>query len=59
MKDSNGMKIKSYFAKSVDEAIAKAYQAVDKIHFEGAQFRTDIGAKGLAKLLPAGESPRG
>ena len=24
MKDSNGMKIKSYFAKSVDDAIAKA-----------------------------------
>jgi len=46
-------------APSLEQAIAKAYQAVDKIQFEGAHFRTDIGAKGLAKLLPAGEAPRG
>jgi len=31
-------------------ALDKAYQAVDCIHFEGAQFRRDIGRKGLARL---------
>ncbi|MCX6179624.1 MAG: phosphoribosylamine--glycine ligase, partial [Chlorobiales bacterium] len=29
------------------ESIDKAYAAVDKIGFEGAYYRTDIGAKGL------------
>jgi phosphoribosylamine--glycine ligase len=29
------------------EARKRAYEAVAKIHFEGAQFRRDIGAKGL------------
>lgn len=29
-------------------AIAVAYRGVEAIHFEGAHFRTDIGAKGLA-----------
>lgn len=29
----------------IKEAIAKAYVAVEKIHFEGAYFRKDIGAK--------------
>jgi len=33
-------------APSLEQAIGKAYHAVDKIHFEGAHFRTDIGAKG-------------
>jgi phosphoribosylamine--glycine ligase len=33
-------------APSLEQAIAKAYHAVDKIHFEGAHFRADIGAKG-------------
>jgi len=28
-------------------AQARAYEAVAKIHFEGATFRRDIGAKGL------------
>jgi phosphoribosylamine---glycine ligase len=32
---------------SLPQALQKAYAAVDKIHFEGAQYRTDIGAKGL------------
>lgn len=31
-------------------ALDKAYQAVDCIHFEGAQYRRDIGQKGLARL---------
>lgn len=30
------------------EALARAYAAVDKIHFEGAQFRRDIAAKALS-----------
>ncbi|MCY1713186.1 phosphoribosylamine--glycine ligase [Caproiciproducens galactitolivorans] len=29
--------------KSLEEALGKAYAAVDKIHFEGAHFRHDIG----------------
>ncbi len=44
---------------SLDLAIAKAYQAVDKIHFPGAHYRTDIGAKGLAKLSKTGGALRG
>ncbi|GAB4240956.1 MAG: phosphoribosylamine--glycine ligase [Acidobacteriota bacterium] len=31
-------------------AIRRAYAGVEKIHFEGAHFRRDIGAKGLRKL---------
>jgi phosphoribosylamine--glycine ligase len=31
------------------DAIANAYVAVDKIHFEGAQWRRDIGRKGLTR----------
>ena len=33
--------------KDLKSAQAAAYAAVEKIHFEGAQFRRDIGAKGL------------
>jgi phosphoribosylamine--glycine ligase len=31
-------------------ALDRAYQAVDRIHFEGAQYRRDIGRKGLLRL---------
>lgn len=31
--------------KNLSAALAKAYEAADKIHFEGAHFRTDIGKK--------------
>ena len=34
-------------AKSLPEAIEKAYQAVEKVHFENAYFRRDIGARAL------------
>jgi phosphoribosylamine---glycine ligase len=44
---------------SLAEAIRKAYTAVEKIHFEGAHFRTDIGAKGIGKLRAAAEATRG
>jgi phosphoribosylamine--glycine ligase len=44
---------------SLEEAIRKAYAAVEKIHFEGAHYRTDIGAKGIGKLRVAAESTRG
>lgn len=33
---------------TLKEAIERAYEAVDRIHFEGKQFRRDIGAKALA-----------
>jgi len=35
---------------TVAEAIAKAYQAVDKISWEGAYCRRDIGRKALTRL---------
>jgi phosphoribosylamine--glycine ligase len=34
----------------IPEAISAAYQAVSKIKFEGAQFRTDIGKRALGRL---------
>src|ERR1700686_2724958 len=33
----------------LEQAVCKAYDAVDKIHFAGAHYRTDIGAKGVTK----------
>lgn len=38
---------------SLEEALGKAYHAVEKIHFEGAHYRTDIGAKGIGKWRAA------
>ena len=46
-------------APSLELAIQKAYNAVDKIHFEGAHFRTDIGAKGMIRMRAAAEAGRG
>ena len=46
-------------AESLPQAIHKAYQAVDTIHFEGAQFRSDIGAKGDLRKSVAVEASRG
>ena len=34
----------------IKEAIARAYEATEKIHFEGAQFRKDIGRKALERI---------
>jgi len=34
---------------TLKEAIARAYRAVDKIHWEGAYWRTDIGRQALAR----------
>jgi phosphoribosylamine--glycine ligase len=36
------------WARDLPAARAAAYAAVETIHFEGAQFRRDIGAKGLS-----------
>ncbi len=36
--------------KTLDQALAKAYKAADKIQFEGKTLRRDIGAKSLAIL---------
>ena len=38
---------------SLEDALARAYSAADKISFEGMFFRHDIGRKGLKRLLPA------
>jgi len=43
---------------SLEQAIRKAYDAVGKIHFEGAQYRNDIGAKAI-KSRAAGDGPCG
>jgi len=34
---------------TLEQSIEKAYRIVDKIHFEGMQYRTDIGRKGVLK----------
>ncbi|MFZ5565214.1 MAG: phosphoribosylamine--glycine ligase [Thermodesulfobacteriota bacterium] len=41
--------------KSVEEAIRRAYEAVEKISWEGAYHRNDIGGKALKRLV---EKPR-
>ena len=46
-------------AASLPQAIHEAYEAAGKIHFDGAQYRTDIGAKGIGQARPAGELARG
>lgn len=35
---------------TLQEALDRAYAGVDSIHFKGAQFRRDIGQKGLARI---------
>jgi phosphoribosylamine--glycine ligase len=37
---------------NLDAAVQRAYDAADKVHFDGMQFRRDIGAKALARLHP-------
>lgn len=37
-------------AASLDEAIMKVYDAVNRVHFEGMYYRRDIAAKGLQRL---------
>lgn len=39
-------------------AVQKAYEAAGKIHFDGVQCRTDIGAKGGLRSNPTVEVPR-
>jgi phosphoribosylamine--glycine ligase len=43
---------------TLPRAVQKAYEAARKIHFEGAQYRTDIGAKGDLRNSPVVEVPR-
>jgi phosphoribosylamine--glycine ligase len=43
---------------TLPQAVQRAYEAAGKIHFEGAQYRTDIGAKGDLRKSPVGEVPR-
>ena len=42
---------------TLQESIDKAYAAVDHLHFEGMQYRKDIGAKGVSRLASIMESP--
>lgn len=43
---------------SLPQAVQRAYAAASKIHFEGAQYRTDIGAKGNLRNSPVVEVRR-
>ena len=49
---TNGGRVLNVTAAAVDipTAIDKAYEGVKCIHFEGAEYRTDIGRKALARL---------
>ena len=38
---------------NLDAAVQRAYDAAEKIHFDGMQFRKDIGQKALARLHPS------
>jgi len=40
---------------SLEVAICRSYQAVSRIHFAGAHYRTDIGAQGVSKTRAAGD----
>ncbi|MDA8397735.1 MAG: phosphoribosylamine--glycine ligase, partial [Actinomycetota bacterium] len=44
------------FAQSMPDALTRAYAAIAEIHFEGAQFRSDIGASALAGRHPTERS---
>jgi phosphoribosylamine---glycine ligase len=46
-------------ADSLPQAIQKAYAATSKIHFDGAQYRSDIGAKGDLRTRFTVEASRG
>ena len=37
-------------AATLDEALDRAYEGVDRVHFQGKTYRRDIGQKGLAHL---------
>lgn len=39
------------------EAVAAAYAAVSRVHFEGVQYRSDIAQKGLHRAAAAAEQP--
>jgi len=43
------------FAPNLEGAIQTAYEAVSKIRFEGAHYRTDIAAQGLTRTRAAGD----
>jgi phosphoribosylamine-glycine ligase len=48
LKTSGGRVIASTAtAETLEKAIAKAYEGVKSIHFDGMQYRNDIGARAL------------
>jgi phosphoribosylamine--glycine ligase len=38
---------------NLDAAVQRAYDAAEKVHFDGMQYRKDIGQKALARLHPS------
>jgi phosphoribosylamine--glycine ligase len=53
--DSGRTLVVSAVAGSLQEAARTAYDAVGKIHFEGAHYRKDIGIRGSARVRASGE----
>jgi phosphoribosylamine--glycine ligase len=43
------------FARDLEGAIRRSYEAVSRLLFDGAHYRTDIGAQGLTKTRAAGD----
>ena len=43
-------------ADDLSSALISAYEAVNKIHFEGMHYRRDIGAKGISRRRVRGRS---
>ncbi len=56
--ETSGGRVLGVTARGTDlrAAIANAYAAVGKIHFEGMHYRTDIGAKGLVRSAKVGNA---
>lgn len=40
---------------NLEAAIRRSYEAISRIHFAGAHYRTDIGAQGVSKTSAAGD----
>ncbi|MCH7958954.1 MAG: phosphoribosylamine--glycine ligase, partial [Candidatus Hydrogenedentes bacterium] len=55
---TNGGRVLNVTARGsdIESAIERAYEAVKKIHFDGAQYRSDIGAKALDRIASTTKS---
>ncbi|MCH7909250.1 MAG: phosphoribosylamine--glycine ligase, partial [Candidatus Hydrogenedentes bacterium] len=55
---TNGGRVLNVTARGndIESAIKRAYEAVEKIHFDGAHYRSDIGAKALDRIASTTKS---